>query len=875
MSTAIAKRRLDYKAPNYLINTVNLHINLDPTETFITSSLSCSKNVSVDATTDSQNNANASPDFVLDGEGLTLIEILLDGQAFTDYQLQEGRLIIGHDALPSETTFELVIKNTIDPSSNASLEGLYLSNGAYCTQCEAEGFRKITYFSDRPDVLSVYTVTIVADKEGFPHVLSNGNLIDEKDVGKDKKQLTWHDPFKKPCYLFALVAGDFDKLSDSYTTMSGRKVNLELFVDKGKASQGHHALTSLKKAMKWDEDVYGLEYDLDIYMVVAVDFFNMGAMENKGLNVFNSKFVLADANTATDDDFFNVESIIAHEYFHNWTGNRVTCRDWFQLSLKEGLTVFRDQKFSADMFSYLATRINQVKVMREHQFAEDASPMSHPIRPDEVIEMNNFYTVTVYDKGAEVIRMLHTLLTETGFRKGMDLYFERHDGQAVTCDDFVNAMQDANNINLDHFKLWYSQSGTPIVTVTKVETDKGFSLILSQETKATADQQSKKELYLPIKLECLTKAGRKLDFGLHNDTFILDTKEARLAISESDFVPVLLGDFSAPVNLDYRYTIDDLTLIMQYSSNAYAKWDASQIFYSSLITDLYANENEPIPVPYWRKLEGALLAASDNYELLNEMLTVPSIETLTQKITLVEPLRLSAARHLFIEQLNTNLKVFLHTLLKKITSRSYAYEKRQVNERRLKSAILKILSVSKNDEIVALINQHFEGADNMTDKLNALKAAQICSSDLFERLMLTFENEYADNAVVMDKWFALHATTQSADILAKLTLLASHKQFNIKNPNKVRSLVGSFAFYNTDGFHAIDGSGYQFLTDYLIELDVINPQIASRLVTPLIQYKKFSEKHQKLMIMQLERLLNRNSLSKDLYEKVSKSLGQY
>jgi aminopeptidase N len=656
--------------------------------------------------------------------------------------------------------------------------------------------------------------------------------------------------------------------------MSGRKVQLELFVDKGKKSQGHHALASLKKAMKWDEDVYGLEYDLDIFMVVAVDFFNMGAMENKGLNVFNSKFVLADPSIATDNDFFNIESIIGHEYFHNWTGNRVTCRDWFQLSLKEGLTVFRDQQFSADMFSYLATRISHVKVMRENQFAEDASPMSHPIRPDEVIQMNNFYTVTVYNKGAEVIRMLHTLLTTDGFRRGMDLYFERHDGQAVTCDDFVNAMQDANEVNLDHFKLWYSQSGTPRVKVEKTSQNGMTKLAFTQRTAPTVDQADKHALYLPIKMECLNRSGSRIDLKLSNDTFVLDSASATLAVSSQDFVPVLLSDFSSPVMLDYPYSLHDLLLIMTHASSDYSKWDASQAFYSGLIRQLYEDKDTEISAQIWRQLETALQQAHDNFELLNEMLTVPSIETLTQNIEHTEPLKLSVARSCFLYYLQQNLHGFLEGIVANIKQQTYEYTKVQVNERRLRSAVLQLLSYSNSVDVKEQLERQFITSDNMTDKLNTLKAAQIYSIELFEKLMVDFEQEYADNAVVMDKWFALHATTNSSDILAKLTLLASHRQFNIKNPNKVRSLVGSFAVYNTDGFHALDGSGYKFLTDYLIELDDLNPQIASRLVTPLIQYKKFASVHQDLMTMQLRRLLSRPNLSKDLYEKVSKSLAQ-
>ena len=855
---------MDYQAPQYLINTVDLVLELDATKTIVTSTL--------DFEISPSTTKHDLLDLALDGENLSLISIQLNGVELNDYKIDDGKLIIDSKAIAQLSNFTLVIKNSIDPSNNASLEGLYLSNGSYCTQCEAEGFRKITYFQDRPDILSVYTVTIIADKAQFPHVLSNGNLVEETDLEQGKKRVKWHDPFKKPCYLFALVAGDFDKLSDSFTTLSGREIQLELFVDKGKAAQGGHALSSLKKAMKWDEDVYGLEYDLDIYMVVAVDFFNMGAMENKGLNVFNSKYVLADSNTATDDDFFNIESIIGHEYFHNWTGNRVTCRDWFQLSLKEGLTVFRDQQFSADMFSYLATRISQVKVMREHQFAEDASPMSHPIRPDEVIEMNNFYTVTVYDKGAEVIRMMHTLLSAEGFKRGMDLYFARHDGQAVTCDDFVNAMQDANEVDLRHFKRWYSQSGTPKVTVSKISNKGQEKLLFEQVTQPTSDQSDKKALYIPIKMECIDRTGKKIQIATENDTFVLNSDCAELDVPAHDYVPVLLSDFSSPVILNYPYNLDDLALIMTHSSNDYSKWDASQAFYSSLIIKLYEDDKAEISLLVWKQLEAALRQASGDFELLNEMLVVPSIETLTQSIQLAAPLKLAKARSRFLVTMQKNLNDFLRTTLKALPEREYKYTKTQVNERRLSSAILQLLSYSKAESVTEDLASRFYTADNMTDKLNTLKAAQICSLNLFDKLMLSFEQEYSENAVVMDKWFALHATTPSDDILAKLTLLASHKQFNIKNPNKVRSLVGSFSFYNTEGFHASDGSGYQYLTDYLIELDKINPQVASRLVTPLIQFKKFATTQQELIKIQLNRLLNTSDLSKDVYEKVSKSL---
>jgi aminopeptidase N len=536
IATPNIKKRSDYQAPHFSIDTVDLQFELQQEYTLV----SC--------TTSLTRVAQSEQSLVLDGIDLTLLTVEVDGVVHSNYDCDDMHLTI-HQLPPK---CELRIKTKINPAKNTSLEGLYQASGAYCTQCEAEGFRKITYFMDRPDVLAEYRVKITADKNQYPYLLSNGNKVAEGVLDDGRHFVEWHDPFKKPCYLFALVAGDFDLLEDDFVTQSGKPVKLELFVDKGKLNRGQHALTSLKKAMAWDEQVFGLEYDLDIYMIVAVDFFNMGAMENKGLNVFNSKFVLADSKSATDEDYFNIEAVIGHEYFHNWTGNRVTCRDWFQLSLKEGLTVFRDQQFSADMSSAVVNRIKNVKIMREHQFAEDASAMAHPIRPDAVMEMNNFYTVTVYDKGSEVIRMQHTLLGEQGFRKGMDLYFERFDGQAVTCDDFVQAMEDANQYDLSVFRNWYSQSGTPRVVVEDLYNvdEQSYELSFKQINQPTADQLEKTNLHIPIRYQLLNQYGQPITLANGKLTDIVDLKatEHRLSFRgiKQKPVPVLLGDFSAP-----------------------------------------------------------------------------------------------------------------------------------------------------------------------------------------------------------------------------------------------------------------------------------------------------------------------------------------
>lgn len=852
------KKRADYQPPAFLISTVNLTVNLHPTATRVVSVLTINRQ------------GDHNKPLVLDGDKLTLKSLLLNKNDFSDFTLSDEGLTINTD----EDTFELEIHTEIDPKNNKALEGLYLSGGAYCTQCEAEGFRRITYFMDRPDILAVYTVTVVGDTD-LPMLLSNGNPVDKGQTDDGKHFVTWHDPHPKPSYLFALVAGDFDLLSDTYTTMSGKEVALELYVDKGKKAQGHFALASLKRAMKWDEDVFGLEYDLDIYMIVAVDFFNMGAMENKGLNVFNSKFVLAEQASATDDDFFNVESVIAHEYFHNWTGNRVTCRDWFQLSLKEGLTVFRDQQFSADMTSPLSNRIKHVRVMREHQFAEDASAMSHPIRPDEVIEMNNFYTVTVYDKGAEVIRMFHTLLGPEGFRRGMDEYIKRHDGQAVTCDDFVAAMQSATEIDLSHFAQWYSQSGTPEISLShqfNAQTGK-HNFTLSQTTPATADQATKQPLYIPVAIEIIDEDGNQYvdEQGLiNNGLIILDTPSLSFSVSATTekLTPVLLGNFSAPVKVDNPLETDGLLTIFTHGKDPFNRWDAMQTLYSRCISALYDDVTAPIEASLWTGLESAIKSEQGNLELLGECLVIPTFETLCQTRKDIDVARLVAARNqfclLFAQQLSKVLNhIFLH-----IDTGDYAYNQSAVIARRCKNVILAHLA--RLPEFEHVVVSQFDNADNMTDSLGALKAAQY--TRVFETLMARFETQWCHDALVLDKWFALHATQPRDDILATITMLSEHPQFSLGNPNRVRSLVGSFAFYNSEKFHALDGSGYKFVTDYLLKLDGINPQVAARIVTPLTQWQGFNADHQQLMKAQLARLLNHKGLSKDLFEKVSKSL---
>ena len=572
--TPQAKYRKDYQSPSHTISQIDLTFDLYDSASIITAVSSVKQE-------------RDSSTLVLDGEGLKLVSVVVEGNEWTQYELSETQLIL--NALPKD--FTLTIVTEVNPEGNSALEGLYKSGGAFCTQCEAEGFRRITYYMDRPDVLAKFTTTVIADKAENPFLLSNGNRVDQGEAENGRHWVKWQDPHPKPAYLFALVAGDFDVLRDAYTTKSGRNVDLEIFVDKGNLDRANHAMVSLINSMKWDEERFNLEYDLDIYMIVAVDFFNMGAMENKGLNVFNSKFVLANDQTATDTDYLGIEAVIGHEYFHNWTGNRVTCRDWFQLSLKEGLTVFRDQEFSSDLGSRAVNRINNVRIIRGPQFAEDASPMSHPIRPEKVIEMNNFYTLTVYEKGSEVIRMIHTLLGEEGFQKGMKLYFERHDGTAATCEDFVAAMEDASGVDLSQFRLWYSQSGTPTLSVESHydAEKKQYTLTTRQVTAPTHEQTEKQALHIPFDIELYTATGHVIELqrngkSVHN---VLDVKEAEQTfvfenVSEQP-IPSLLREFSAPVKLEYDYSDEELIFLMVNARNEFSRWDAGQMLLAKYI----------------------------------------------------------------------------------------------------------------------------------------------------------------------------------------------------------------------------------------------------------------------------------------------------
>jgi aminopeptidase N len=714
--------------------------------------------------------------------------------------------------------------------------------------------------------MSTFSTKVIADKKRYPYLLSNGNKTAAGDLPQGKHFTCWHDPHPKPCYLFALVAGDFDLLVDTFTTQDKRDVAIEIFVDKGNLPKAHHAMASLKKSMLWDEETFGLVYDLDIYMIVAVDFFNMGAMENKGLNVFNSKFVLADNESATDTDFFNIEAVIGHEYFHNWTGNRVTCRDWFQLSLKEGLTVFRDQQFSADMHSAAVNRIKNVRLLRSKQFAEDAGPMAHPIRPEKVLEMNNFYTLTVYEKGAEVIRMINTLLGEVKFRKGMDLYFARFDGMAVTCDDFINAMSDASGVDLDLFKGWYYQSGTPTLSVNELYSKGQYQLTLTQKNPNQKDGSEGKALHIPVAIELIE--NNKV---IRRELLELTTEQQTWTFDNLADKPVLaiLADFSAPVKLTIKQTDKELATIMAFADDEFCRWDAGQQLMLNYIKALVDDSSFVLPQSLLTTYQAIFDANTDN-SFKAEQLSLPSFDEVVAEIAQVDPIKVVnaiAAVKLFLV---TGLTASFEKAFIANKSFAYKYDGEEVGQRALKNVCLSYLSLLEHQK--SKVVEQYQSSDNMTDTLAALVcSAENNSADLAGQLQ-HFEKKWQSTALVMDKWFSLAAQQCSEDIFTSLGNLLTHPLFSLKNPNRARSLVGSFSVNNPRYFHCQSGQGYQFLAEQIALLNEINPQVASRLITPLIQFRSFDLSRQELMRAELEKLTTLKNLSKDLKEKLDAAL---
>ncbi|EKQ0441227.1 aminopeptidase N [Salmonella enterica] len=870
-----AKYRHDYRAPDYQITDIDLTFDLDAEKTVVTAI--------------SQAVRHGAPDapLRLDGEDLTLVSIHVNDAPWTAYKEEEGALIISD--LPERFTLRIV--NEVSPAANTALEGLYQSGDALCTQCEAEGFRHITWYLDRPDVLARFTTKIIADKSKYPFLLSNGNRVAQGELENGRHWVQWQDPFPKPCYLFALVAGDFDVLRDTFTTRSGREVALELYVDRGNLDRAPWAMTSLKNSMKWDETRFGLEYDLDIYMIVAVDFFNMGAMENKGLNIFNSKYVLARTDTATDKDYLDIERVIGHEYFHNWTGNRVTCRDWFQLSLKEGLTVFRDQEFSSDLGSRAVNRISNVRTMRGLQFAEDASPMAHPIRPDKVIEMNNFYTLTVYEKGAEVIRMIHTLLGEENFQKGMQLYFERHDGSAATCDDFVQAMEDASNVDLSHFRRWYSQSGTPIVTVKddyNPETEQ-YTLTISQRTPATADQAEKQPLHIPFAIELYDNEGNviPLQKGGHPVNAVLNVTQAEQTFTFDNVyfqpVPALLCEFSAPVKLEYKWSDQQLTFLMRHARNDFSRWDAAQSLLATYIKLNVARHQQgqplSLPVHVADAFRAVLLDEKIDPALAAEILTLPSANEIAELFEVIDPIAIAQVREALTRTLAAELADEFLAIYNANHLDEYRVDHGDIGKRTLRNACLRFLAFGETELANTLVSKQYRDANNMTDALAALSAAVAALSAAVaaqlpcrDMLMQEYDDKWHQDGLVMDKWFILQSTSPAENVLETVRGLLKHRSFSMSNPNRIRSLIGAFAGSNPTAFHAQDGSGYQFLVEMLTDLNSRNPQVASRLIEPLIRLKRYDDKRQEKMRAALEQLKGLENLSGDLYEKITKAL---
>ena len=874
-------RLSDYKAPNYLIDTVHLDVRIYDQYTEVVSHMKMRVNPDVP-------DARSQPLELL-GADLELLEIQLDGESLASdrYQISDETLSV--TGCPER--FTLLTMTRINPKANTSLEGLYVSKGMYCTQCEAEGFRKITYYLDRPDVMARFTTRVEADKQAYPVLLSNGNPVEQGDLDHGRHYVIWEDPFKKPCYLFALVAGDLSVVDDTFTTCSGREVKLQLFVESHDLDKCDHAMDSLKRSMAWDEQVYGREYDLDIYMIVAVSHFNMGAMENKGLNIFNTSCVLASANTTTDMGFQRVESVIAHEYFHNWSGNRVTCRDWFQLSLKEGFTVFRDQQFSADMGSATVNRIDDVNMLKTLQFAEDSGPMAHPIRPDSYIEINNFYTMTVYEKGAEVVRMIHRLLGKDGFRKGSDLYFERHDGQAVTCDDFVQAMEDANSVDLTLFRRWYSQAGTPHLNVSTAYDAAGqqFSLTLEQNTLPTPGQPEKHPLLIPVAIGLLGPDGEDLPLQLADGTAIDESNPVlQLTQAKQTFVftgiqskPVasVLRGFSAPVKLAFDQSRDELAFLMSHDGDGFNRWNAAQRLTVLVLTDLmqaYEQGRERVADAQLLEAFRALLTdESLDQAMVAKMLELPTEQFLAE--LLPKPVRVDAihsAREGLKQVLATGLRAELQQVIDRCPLDSeYHYAMSAVARRSLRNVCLGYLMSLADDQSTELCVQQYRQASNMTDQLAAFKALVHSDRPEKQEVIKDFYAQWQQEALVVDQWFMVQASSPQPDTLKNVQALMQHEAFEMTNPNKIRALIGGFCNNNPVNFHNTDGSGYGFLADQIISLNKLNPQVASRMATILTRWANYDNIRADLIKRQLTRIKTEN-LSPDVYEVVTKALNQ-
>lgn len=861
----------DYTVPEFLISHTDLHFELSAESTCVRSRLQIQRNPDC---------KKKNPDLVLMGEELSLISIAVNGHplASDQYTLTEETLTLHHP----NSDFVLEITNRINPSENTALSGLYQSKTMLCTQCEAEGFRRITWYLDRPDVMSIFSVTLVADKDQYPVLLSNGNCTkrsnDELDNNKHSTQ--WLDPFPKPSYLFALVAGNLTCLTETFTSCSGRDIALEIYVEEHDLDKTQHAMQSLKNAMRWDEKAFGREYDLDLYMIVAVSHFNMGAMENKGLNIFNTKYVLANEKTATDTDFENIEAVIGHEYFHNWSGNRVTCRDWFQLSLKEGFTVFRDQQFTAHQTSEAVKRIKDVNMLRTHQFAEDASPLAHPIRPDSFVEINNFYTLTIYEKGAEVVRMLHTLLNEAGFRKGCDLYFERHDGQAVTTEDFVHAMEDANQIDLSQFKNWYSQAGTPVITVsTEYKPDnKTYTLTFSQHQ---TGQTNNGPLLIPVRLGLIDKNGQEINIAKDKTSLVLKLTQTEQQFTFSNLdaepTPSILRGFSAPIKLEHPLSVDQQLHLFQHDTDPFNRWESGQNclshFIFNAVSAIQNNQTvDPLSDQLVETFRAILQRPLDDLAYQTLLLSLPSKAYLAEQMETIDVDALYQAHRLIKQNLALSLK---DLWTKNYQANHYVeagHNPQSIAQRSFKNLCLDYLMALEGEAPLELCIHQFEHAQNMTDQIAALGQLSHLDSALNTPFFDAFYQQWKHEDLVIDKWFTLQACSEETTALEKIKKLLEHPDFDLKTPNRVRSVIGAFASSNLLNFNAENGAGYAFVADHVITLDAINPQIAARLTNSLSHWRKFDPKRQQLIKAQLSRIQAHSPLSKDVSEIVNRSL---
>jgi aminopeptidase N len=869
--------RKDYTAPSYLVDTVELGFDLDPTRTIVASRLGMTRNPD-----------SAQREIELYGENIDLVALRMNGKTLgkRDYRIDGNLLIIAN--APDQVTLE--IETLTSPIKNTTLNGLYVSNGNFFTQCEAEGFRAITYFPDRPDVMARYTVMLRADKALYPVLLSNGNLIDEGDLGDGRHYAKWEDPFKKPSYLFALVAARLVCQEETFRLADGRDALLQVWVEDGNLDKTDYAMQSLKNSIGWDEERFGLELDLDRFMIVAVSDFNMGAMENKGLNIFNTKYVLANPRVATDMDYAGIEAVVGHEYFHNWTGNRVTCRDWFQLSLKEGLTVFRDQEFSADMIGTdsgrAVTRIDQVRTLRQAQFPEDAGPMAHPVRPDSFVEINNFYTVTVYEKGAEVVRMYQTLFGRDGFRKGMDLYFMRHDEQAVECDDFRNAMADANGAELAQFERWYSQAGTPVV---RAETHydglaKTYAITFTQHCPATPGQERKLPFHIPIAFGLLGAEGQDLALVMDGKklgaTTVLELTEATqtfrfTGVNEAP-TPSILRDFSAPVVLEYDYSDAELLHLFSHDSDPVNRWEAGQRLAMARLVKLSAAIASGGKLELDDTFVEAMRTILDDESLdpgfREQALLLPSESMIADQMDVVNPQAIHLARQFVRRIIGVALREELMAQYEaNLTPGQYSPDAVSAGRRGLKNLALAYMAAEPDDVTMTLVQKQYDNAGNMTDRVAALVALIHAQAPSVEKSLQRFYDEFEHEALVIDKWFTMQAGAPGTDV-ARVRALMRHPAFSMTNPNRARSLIFAFCNGNPSRFHAPDGSGYAFWAEQVMALDAINPQIASRLARSMDRWRRYAPELQAQMKKALQQVAGMKKLSNDVREIVSKAL---